>query len=57
MATAPTTANLTIGQRVQDAFGIWFLDQDRDGNWSARQRGTEVLLLDHTDFARFGIVA
>jgi hypothetical protein len=44
-----------IGTKVRDEFGIWTICADDDGNLFARQGDTEVLLLDPSDFARFGL--
>ena len=44
-----------IGTKVRDEFGVWVICADEDGNLSARQGTAEVLLLDPSDFARFGI--
>lgn len=43
-----------IGKKVTDAFGAWVIGRDGDC-LVARQGDAEVLLLDASDFARFGI--
>jgi hypothetical protein len=43
-----------IGTKVRDEFGTWVIARDGD-TLVARQRNAEVLLLDPSDFARFGI--
>jgi hypothetical protein len=43
-----------IGTKVRDEFGAWVICRDGDVLF-ARQGKSEVLLLDHADFARFGI--
>lgn len=43
------------GMKVRDEFGAWTLRRDSDGIWSAVQRDCEILLLDRSDWRRFGL--